>query len=355
MPKPARASRSGPSTPYSKSKGKRNAATPRRNAATPRKNAATPRKQPWVYVADIWKGWKTSQFFAGTELFSMDEALDDKWNFNHAYTFLQNKGGVNFDKNKRVFLFGQTEPLAQPDDDTAVDLVPAICAIVADLDPEDISQVAIASIQKANEEIRPMKKNKMGWVEDPNFFQGDEHNEETKIFGLQCSQRTSKSVLKQMSEADIAVFTYIVPYIWLPEIEANKDPDTMVDCLYTKTYQGKEHSVRIHYNFGDQTVAEAVDEFIDDNEPVTCEADEGPMKEVVRAAIKAKKEDNAQLKDRIAKRLAEMAPEKKKALEDMKVYKFYPLNEHPGIQALKNMDPKNQKINRYYGPPTMIL
>ena len=101
-------------------------------------------------MEDLWR----QVFSVGTEWEAMDEIYGSNWDFSNLENAFE-EGGELLGQN--VYLFGCTETQGIAD----ASLVPVVVAVVSRFAPSD--KIAIVSVQRANEQIWPMKRLKMDW------------------------------------------------------------------------------------------------------------------------------------------------------------------------------------------------
>uniref|UniRef100_A0A453TDM5 Uncharacterized protein n=1 Tax=Aegilops tauschii subsp. strangulata TaxID=200361 RepID=A0A453TDM5_AEGTS len=106
-----------------------------------------------------------------------------------------------------------------------------MCVVQVDCPCAPSDKVGINYVQRAYEEILPMRAMKMSWV--PYVPLEDRLSRieglKTKIFTLHCSQR--RSALKHLKTERVKKFDYCMPY-YMSLISPEEDHDTTVDIIY---------------------------------------------------------------------------------------------------------------------------
>ncbi|KAF6985979.1 hypothetical protein CFC21_003780 [Triticum aestivum] len=280
-------------------------------------------------LEDLW----LSAFPIGTERENIDKIKEFNWNFQNLEKALE-EGGELY--GKTVYLFANTEPQQlHVNGEQKIVLVRTVVAVDCPCAPSD--KVGINSVQRAYEEILPMRAMKMSWV--PYVPLEDRLSRieglKTKIFTLHCSQR--RSALKHLKTEQVKKFDYCMPY-YMPLISPEEDQDTTVDIIYPL-----ERSIVCPFDWEMDNYEEFTDDLVKAEELPEDEREK--FKEFVKEKVRERKRELKQAKEARKEAIDNMDPEKKKAFENIKFYKFYPVN------ALDAPDLSIQKadyINRYY-------
>lgn len=287
---------------------------------------------------EVWR----EVYLAGTEWAQLQMVYAIDWDFDHLDEAL-NDGDL---AGKMVHLFGATEPqlVRKDENDQKGDVVPipTIVAVVSEKPPP--SMVGLKSVQRAEEEIVEMAKLRMGWhsYAPPNVA----HRRTFKplVHVLKCNERRAR--LRNMDEAAVHKYDYVLPYFIKPEQLDDVDEDTNVQVLVD--LEGRQAPLMCEYDYEMDDFEEFVDETLQENE-----LDEKEYKEVVKKAIqeatRKHKQKNKAEKEERKKRIDAITPEEREAIKNMKLIKFYPSNEWPDISACKS-----RYVNRYYGQATEI-
>ncbi|CAH2078154.1 unnamed protein product, partial [Thlaspi arvense] len=236
-------------------------------------------------LQDLWK----AAYPVGTEWKLLDGVYEHSWDFKHVEEALE-EGGMLY--GKRVYVFVITEPhLLDCRDVSKVVLVPVVIAVDSPFPPSD--KIGITSVQKAAQEIVPMKQMKMDWVPYIPFEERDRQVEriESQIFILACTQR--RAALRHLEEARVSLETLA--------------KDVMDE---------------------EGLSAERKDEF----------------KEFVKEQVRAAKRAQRQARARRVEVIQEMSQEYRQAFQSIRFYKFYP-QPPPDVSGLVKLP----LINRYYG------
>ncbi|XP_071712077.1 protein HEAT INTOLERANT 4-like [Rutidosis leptorrhynchoides] len=280
---------------------------------------------------DLWK----QIFSVGTEWEHIDSLYTHNWNFTNLEKAFE-QGGLLHDK--KVYLFGSTE-FQQDDEKEKLTCIPIIVAVVSPIPPSD--KIGIKSVQRETEEIVNMKHMKMDWVPYIPLSKRASSIERVKqfqIFILQCVQR--RAGLKQMTIDRIKKFDYCLPYIYNPFEEDETDNSTIVDIVYPPVV------CTFDYEFDE--LEKFTNGLID--EEALCEDRMDEFKEFVREKVRELKRANRDANKKRKKAKEEMDQHKVTAFENMKVYKFYPVDS-PDF-AIRQ---KAKYVNRYYGKAHMVL
>ena len=292
------------------------------------------RPLPKEVYEEIW----TDVFFAGTEWSQLKEVEEFDWDFDHLDDALNEGGDL---EGKQVHLFGVTEPqlvqMSAEDVKGTVVPVPAIVAVECERPPPSL--VGIKSVQRAEEEIIPMRSLKMSWHPYvPEKLIGSRRFK-PRVHVLKCEQRRARLV--NMTEAAVHKYDYVLPYLIRPDQEDELTLETDVQVLVD--IEGRKAPLMMQYDFELDDIDEFVEEQIKENELVKEKHDEvirGAIKEAVRnTKLKFKEEKAAR-----QKRIDDIPQEVKDAIKKMRVYKFYPQNEMPDLSSVKS-----KFVNRYYG------
>uniref|UniRef100_A0A7N0TRL6 Protein HEAT INTOLERANT 4-like n=1 Tax=Kalanchoe fedtschenkoi TaxID=63787 RepID=A0A7N0TRL6_KALFE len=312
--------------------------------ANPRAKRAKPAKPEPEFVEekrsleDLW----IETFPVGTEWDNLDKVYQFKWNFTNLEEAFE-EGGKLY--GQKVYLFGGTEPQYLPvNGENQIVFIPHVVVVVSPFPPSD--KIGINSVQRETEDIVPMKQMKMDWVPYIPLEKREGQVERMKhqIYILKCTQR--RSALKHLKIDRFNQYTYCMPYFYNPFQEDEVEPSTEVHIMYPIEPQP---IVRIFdWEFDD--VEEFTDKVVEEEElPLDQkEAFKDFVKEQVRGAKRAIRE----AREAKQKALAEISDETKTAIENMKIYKFYP-RPAPGTPDISPY--KALFINRYYGKAHEIL
>ena len=314
-----------------------NAMAPRNSQRAPnpakRRNIAPP-----IYD-EVWK----EVYLAGTEWDQLKLVYDIEWDFDHLDEDLTD-GDL---KDKRVYLFGATEPqlLMRDEKDKIGEVIPipVIVAVVSDYEPP--STVGLKSVQRAEEEIVPMSKLRMGWhaYAPPNV--SHRRSFKPNVFVLKCNERRAR--LKNMKEEAVHQYDYVLPYFIRPEQIEDVDDDTIVQVLVE--VQGQKAPLMLEYDYEMDELEEFVEEKVKEYE-LNAKKHTTVLKKAIQENVRAfklkKKEERLARK----KRIDAIPQEQKDAIKNMKLLKYYPGNEWPDVSKVKA-----KFINRYYGQATKIL
>ncbi|XP_052117848.1 protein HEAT INTOLERANT 4-like [Arachis duranensis] len=282
-------------------------------------------------LQDFWR----EVFLVGTEWDQLDSVYQYKWNFSNLENAFE-EGGVLH--GKKVYLFGCTEPQQVCFKDVEkVILVPIIVAVVSPFPPSD--KIGITSVQRETEEIIPMKQMKMDWI--PYIPSEDRYTNidrlKSQIFILSCTQR--RAALKHLKLDQVKKYEYCLPYFYHPFKEDELEQSTEVQILFPT--EPKPVFCSFDWKFND--LEEFSDELIKDEELSADQKEE--FKDFVKEKVREAKKANKEAREARRKAIEEMSEETKVAFENMRFYKFYPVQSPDSPPVSK----KCHVINRYYG------
>ncbi|EFH41190.1 predicted protein [Arabidopsis lyrata subsp. lyrata] len=261
-------------------------------------------------LEDLWK----DTFPVGTEWDQQDAVYDFNWDFKNLEEALE-EGGKLY--GKKVYVFGCTESYSVNYKNEKKDvIVPAVVCIDSSIPPSD--KIGVASVQGEVGEIIPMKNMKMDWVPYVPLEQRDRQVDRKNfpVFILGCTQR--RSALKHLPEDRAKKFNYCLPYINNPFKVDESEQSTVVQIRFPS-----EPQVECEYDWLKSDVEDFTDNLIKEEVllPEQKDAFEEFVKEQSNIAMAAY--DRAQeAREKVKEGLSE---ETKKAYQEMKLYKFYPL------------------------------
>lgn len=334
-----------PEIPPSLSK-KRSASRPIAAGSPPAKqhktlsNAAAPRRRNPIrpVYEDIW----SDVYLAGTEWDQLKVVYSIDWDFDHLDEALTD-GSLS---DKTIHLFGCTEPqlLMRDKNDSKghVIPVPVIVAIVSDVAPPSV--VGIKSVQRAEEEIVSMADVRMGWHAYAPENVSHRRRFKPKVHILKCNERQAR--LKNMGEAEVHKYDYVLPYFIRPEEINDVTVDTVVQVL--ALLEGRSAPLMCEFDYDMDDLEEFVEETITENE-LDKEKHTSALTDAIRQAVKATKLKYKAEQEERKKRIDEFSQEQKDAIKSVKLFKFYPANEWPDVSNIKS-----RYINRYYGQATEV-
>ncbi|PKA49093.1 hypothetical protein AXF42_Ash010777 [Apostasia shenzhenica] len=223
-----------------------------------------------------------------------------------------------------------------------VTLIPVVVAVVSPIPPSD--KIGIKSIQRETEDIIPMKSMKMTWIPyiplENRQSQVDRLN--TQIYTMGCTQR--RAALKLLKVDRVKQYDYCLPYLQ-PLIADEDEQDTVVHIMYPL-----EPPVVCEFDWELDELEEFTDGLI--KEEALPEDQKDKFKEYVKGQIRERKQALREVREARKKAIEEMDPKTRSALENMRFYKFYPVDmpDTPEISHLKV-----PYINRYYGKAHVVL
>ncbi|XP_026443698.1 protein HEAT INTOLERANT 4-like [Papaver somniferum] len=290
---------------------------------------------------DLWK----TVFPVGTEWDQIEKLYGSfRWNFSNLETAFEEGGVLN---SKRVYIFGCTEPqLLSVNSEGKLVCIPVIVAVANDSPPSD--EIGINSVQPEAEEIILMKRMKMDWVPYIPLEQRGNQIERLKkshdIFIWRCTQR--RDSLGTLKEDYLKKFEYCLPYFYNPFKEEEEiDQSTVVDIMFPA-----EPPVVCDFDWIFDDINEFVDEKVADE--VVTEDQRDAFRKFFDDKVKEAKEANKEAKKARKKAIEETSEETKRAFENMRFYKFYPVTtpDTPDVSQVKS-----RFINRYYGKAHEVL
>lgn len=304
--------------------------------------AAKQRPEPEIFpdhrnMEDLWR----AAFPVGTEWDQLDTVYKYKWDFSNLEKAFEEGGELC---GKKVYLFGCTEPqLVFFEGQGKVVCIPVVVAVTSPFPPSD--KIGIKSVQMEGETVVPMKEMKMNWVPYIPFEDRLSSVErlKTQIYTLQCTQR--RAALKQLKLERIKKYEYCLPHFYQPLKEDEIEQDTVVQIMYPM-----EPPVVCDFDWEFDEAEEFTDNLIKD-EALPIEQKEEFMKFIKESVAESKKKQR-EAKQARKKAIEEMSAESKAAFENMRFYKFYPV-QTPDIPDISNV--KVPFINRYYGKAHVVL
>lgn len=282
-------------------------------------------------------------YLAGTEWDQLEEVRKYDWDFSHLDEALM-EGGMLFD-SPLVHIFGCTEPQLikadEKDENGTLIPVPVMVVIASKMPPP--ATVGIDSVQRKTEEIVPMSKIRMGWHARLPDNAPLRNPPKPKLHILKCNER--KARLRNMDEAAVHKYDYVLPYIIRPGQEEEDVIDTSVQVL-VDNLEGRSNPVMLEFDWELDELDEFVEEQIKDQE-LDMKKHEEPVKKAIREAVRAQKLKFKAERDAKKSRIDALSDAEKDSVKTMKVYKFYPSNEedkYPDVTQIKS-----PFVNRYYG------
>ncbi|RYR50581.1 hypothetical protein Ahy_A07g037209 [Arachis hypogaea] len=237
----------------------------------------------------------TSSIVLSCQWDQLDSVYQYKWNFSNLEDAFE-EGGVLH--GKRVYLFGCTEPQQVCFKDVEkVIFVPIIVAVVSPFPPSD--KIGITSVQRENEEIIPMKQMKMDWI--PYMPSKD------------------RSASKHLKLEQVKKYEYCLPYFYHPFKEDELEQSTEVQILFPT--EPKPVFGTFDWKFDD--LEEFTNAVIQDEELSADQKD--AFKEFVKERVREAKKANKEAREARRKAIEEMSEETKAAFENIRFYKFYPV------------------------------
>ncbi|PKU80972.1 hypothetical protein MA16_Dca021491 [Dendrobium catenatum] len=241
---------------------------------------------------------------------------------------------------KKVYLFGSQ--MLNVNGVDKVTLIPVVIAVVSPVPPSD--KIGVKSVQRETEEIIPMKSMKMAWM--PYIPLEDRHSQverlHTEIYTMGCTQR--RSALKFLKVERVKQYDYCLPYLQ-PLHPDDDEQDTVVHIMYPL-----DPPVVCEFDWELDDLEEFTDNLI--KEEVLWEDQKDKFKEHVKAQVKERKQAQRQAREARKKAIEDMDPKIRSALENLRLYKFYPVQtpDTPDISQVKV-----SYINRYYGKAHAVL
>lgn len=283
---------------------------------------------------EIWK----DVYLAGTEWDQMKQVYDIDWDFDHLDEALTN-GDLS---GKRVHLFGATEPqlvrMNANDEKGDVVPIPTIIAVVSDAAPP--SRVGIKSVQRAEEEIVDMSDLRMEWQPYTPANLAARPSFKPTVSVLACSQR--KARLRNMEEAAVHRYDYVLPYFFDPEKQEEVQEETEVQVL--ADLDGLQAPLMCEFDYEMDELDEFVDEKIEERDDLDKAKHKNALMKAIQDAVKVAKDKYRREKAERRRQIDAIPPEERELIRNTKFIKFYPSNEWPNIKGCQST-----YINRYYG------
>ncbi|GAV62992.1 hypothetical protein CFOL_v3_06514 [Cephalotus follicularis] len=308
-----------------------------------RVKASKPESEPQYFqdkrnLEDLWK----MAFPVGTEWDQLDSVYKYNWNFSNLEDAFE-EGGKLY--GKKVYLFGCTEPQLVPvKGENKLTVIPVVVAVVSPFPPSD--KIGINSVQRESEEIIPMKQMKMDWVPYIPLEKRDSQVDRLKsqIYILSCTQR--RAALKHLKIDHVKKYEYCLPYFYHPFKEDEFEQRTEVDIIFP----AEPNPIVREFDWELDELEEFADQVIIEEELPEDQKD--AFKEFVKETVRGAKKANREAREARRKAVEEMSEETKAALENMRFYKFYPVetSDTPDISKVKA-----PFINRYYGKAHEVL
>ncbi|XP_059432329.1 protein HEAT INTOLERANT 4-like [Corylus avellana] len=308
-----------------------------------RVKASVPESEPEYFedkrnLEDLWK----AVFPVGTEWDQLDAVYQFKWNFSNLEDAFEEGGKLH---GKKVYLFGCTEPqLVSFKGESKIICIPVVVAVVSPFPPSD--KIGVNSVQREAEEIIPMKQMKMDWVPYiPLENRGSQvESLHSQIFILSCTQR--RAALKHLKIDRLKKYEYCLPYFYQPFKEDELEQSTEVQIIFPS----ETKPIFCEFDWELDELEEFTDKLIQEEE--LAEDQKDAFKEFVKEKVREAKKANREAREARKKALEEMSEDTKAAFENMRFYKFYP------VQTPDSPDVSNVKapfINRYYGKAHEVL
>ncbi|KAK9991148.1 hypothetical protein SO802_026133 [Lithocarpus litseifolius] len=308
-----------------------------------RVKASKPETEPEYFedkrnLEDLWK----EVFPVGTEWDQLDAVYQFNWNFSNLEDAFEEDGKLY---GKKVYLFGCTEPqLVSFKGESKVICIPVVVAVVSPFPPSD--KIGINSVQREAEEIIPMKQMKMDWVPYIPLEDRDSQVDRLKsqIYILRCTQR--RAALKHLKIDRLKKYEYCLPYFYQPFKEDELEQSTEVQIIFPV----EPKPIFCEFDWELDELEEFTDKLIQEEE--LAEDQKDAFKEFVKEKVREAKKANREAREARKKALEEMTEESKAAFENMRFYKFYPVQtpDSPDVSSVKA-----PFINRYYGKAHEIL
>ncbi|KAL0213083.1 hypothetical protein RCL1_006709 [Eukaryota sp. TZLM3-RCL] len=266
----------------------------------------------WVEAVSKWEGWKDI-YFIGTEWDNYEMIFDVDWDFSN----LEHELTEGKLKDKKVFLFGQTEAQLLNGNLT---LVPSIIAVECRVKP--FNTIVLSSIQSSETTFLPMTNLKIDWVP---YVEGD-HNlgkkalAKQKMFYLTCSQR--KPALNRLPKEKRTSFTYALPFIIIPgrteeihEVTSVFVEINLEDKQFDISYDWVHHDIN-------SIIEETMEDYFEDRKD--DEEIKNKIKETIETTAEAAKKKNEEERQKREAVWVNKSENAQNALKEAKFYKFYP-------------------------------
>lgn len=297
-----------------------------------------------------WDEWKEI-YLAGTEWHAYDEVFKFDWDFSHLEAALDEGFLFEAGQKRPVFLFGATEPQLlstdpdNPEKQTMVYL-PVIVAVATQL-PRP-TEVAIASIQGAEEKMVKMAHMKMAWVPHipPAAWTVDPASFAPLAYFLKTVQR--RAGLKQLKDERLRTYEYAIPYIDLPLKQGFVAVKVTTVTMKVSDKEEKERDIQVPFDWSSDTLTDFVEDLMENYN--LGKDKEQEVTQHVRNQVNAHKASYREQKAAWDAKIEKLPESVRTAMEETKCYKFYPKNTFPDFSAFKV-----SFINRYYGHADEVL
>ncbi|XP_043710448.1 protein HEAT INTOLERANT 4-like [Telopea speciosissima] len=271
-------------------------------------------------LEDLWK----AAFPVGLEWDQLDKVYQFKWNFSNLENALEYNGELH---GKKVYLFGCTETqLLRFKGDLKLIHIPVVVAVVSPFPPSDK-----ICVRMETEEIISMKQMKMDWV--PYIPLKDRASQverlKLKIFILSCTQR--RGALRHLKLEHMKKYAYCKPYFYSPVKEDELEQSRVVQILYP----AEPEPVFCEFDLELDELEEFTGDLI--AKELLSEDQKFTFKEFVKEKIREAKKTKREAKEARKKALEEMDEENRAAFENMRFYKFYPVQtpDTPDVYKVK--------------------
>jgi len=154
-----------------------------------------------------------------------------------------------------------------------------------------------------------------------------------------------RASLNQLKQERIKKYEYCLPYFYQPFKEDEIEQDTVVQIMYPK-----EPPVVCDFDWDLDDVEEFTDNLV--QEEVLTEDSKEDFKKFVIERVTEEKKKQREVREARKKAIESTSPETKAAFENMRFYKFYPV-QSPNTPDISNV--KVPFINRYYGKAHEVL
>ncbi|XP_042453944.1 protein HEAT INTOLERANT 4-like [Zingiber officinale] len=307
---------------------------PKRAGAKRRRvNAPNPKTEYFPEKRNMEDLWQAA-FPVGTEWDNMDKLCEINWCFSNLESACDEGGELH---GKTVYLFGSTEAqMLNVNGIEKVVLIPIVVAVDSPIPPSD--KIGVKSVQREKEDVISMKTMKMEWIPyiplEDRLRQVDKLK--TQIFTMACTQR--RAALKHLRIERVKQYDYCLPY--LQSLKADEDEDdTVVNIMFPL-----EPPIVCDFDWEMDEIEEFIDNLI--KEEVLPEDKKDEFKEYVKQQVRERRNALRQAKEARKKAIEDMDPKTRDAMENMKFYKFYPVQtaDTPDVSQVKV-----SYINRYYG------
>ncbi|KAG6538432.1 hypothetical protein ZIOFF_003553 [Zingiber officinale] len=299
---------------------------PKRAGAKRRRvNAPNPKTEYFPEKRNMEDLWQAA-FPVGTEWDNMDKLCEINWCFSNLESACDEGGELH---GKTVYLFGSTEAqMLNVNGIEKVVLIPIVVAVDSPIPPSD--KIGVKSVQREKEDVISMKTMKMEWIpyiplEDrlDTAWDNDVWAWADVVFITLIKLTSScRAALKHLRIERVKQYDYCLPCVFVVDLQSLKadedEDDTVVNIMFPL-----EPPIVCDFDWEMDEIEEFIDNLI--KEEVLPEDKKDEFKEYVKQQVRERRNALRQAKEARKKAIEDMDPKTRDAMENMKFYKFYPV------------------------------